>query len=356
MKLMLYNSSLAFGGAERVTVYLAEYFSSNNIDTTIVTTKVEDKEYEVPKEIKRTVLFYRNEKKSNISIIKRLRKILKKEEPDILIVMGTPLIMYAIPASVGIKTKIIVSERNSPKNFSGRKETKIISNILFSFADGYVFQTKEASDYYLKIKDNKEIIPNPLFADNLPEPYEGKKENEIVNVGRLHKQKNQEMLIRAFSKISDKYPEYKLIIYGEGSERSNLEDVIKELNLMDRVIMPGSYSNVLDKIKTASLFAFSSDFEGMPNALIEAMALGLPVISTDCPCGGPKELINNGINGLLVPVGNIDIFAKKMDYILSNNEKAISIGNKAIEIRERLDSKKIGAKWLDFCLKISKKF
>ena len=353
MKFILYNSSLAFGGAERVTVYLAEYFSNNNIDTTIVTTSIIDKEYDIPEGVKRKVLFDKCERQSNFSRVSRLREFLKKEQPDILLVMGTPLIMYAVPANIGLKTKIIVSERNSPKNFSGRKGTKIISSILFPLADGYVFQTKDAADYYFKIKNNKEIIPNPLFTDNLPQPYTGDREKKIVNVGRLHKQKNQEMLIRAFSKISNKYPEYNLTIYGEGPERRSLEILIKELNLDDRVIMPGSYSNVLDKIKTASIFAFSSDFEGMPNALIEAMSLGLPVISTDCPCGGPRELIDDGINGLLAPVNDVDNFAKKMDYLLSNKESANLIGIQAIKIRERLDFKIIGKRWLDFCLKIS---
>ena len=119
--------------------------------------------------------------------------------------------------------------------------------------------------------------------------------------------------------------------------------------------MPGTFPNVLEKIKTASLFAFSSNFDGMPNALIEAMALGLPVISTDCQCGGPRELVDDGINGLLVPVGDIDTFANKMDYILCNKEKADLIANKAVSIRKKLDSQNIGKQWLDFCLEIINK-
>jgi glycosyltransferase involved in cell wall biosynthesis len=352
MKIILYNSSLAYGGAERVTVYLAEYFSNNNIDTMIVTNNIADQEYQVQNNVKHKSLFNKHEKRSNVNTIKKLRKLLKKEQPDVLLVMGTPLIMYAIPAAMGLKTKVIVSERNSPQNFAGKKSTKIISNWLFTFADGYVFQTHDAASYYSKIKGNKKIIPNPLFTKDLPEPYEGERKKEVVNVGRLNKQKNQEMLIRAFSKIADKYHEYQLIIYGEGPERNNLEKIIKELNLVNRVMMPGAFSNVLEKIKTSSLFAFSSDFEGMPNALIEAMALGLPVISTDCPCGGPRELIDDGINGLLVPVGDIDTFVNKMDYILSNKERAGLMASKAVNIREKLDSQNIGRQWLDFCLEV----
>ena len=129
LKLYLYNSSLAFGGAERVTVYLAEYFSNNNIDTTIVTNNTADKEYQVQKSVKRKSLFSKEEKRTNINTVKRLRQLLKKEQPNVLLVMGTPLTMYAIPATMGLKTKVIVSERNSPENFAGKKKTKIISSM-----------------------------------------------------------------------------------------------------------------------------------------------------------------------------------------------------------------------------------
>lgn len=354
-KIALYNSSLAYGGAERVTVYLAKYFSDKNIETIIVTNNIADKEYLIEKNINRKSLFNKNENQTNINTVKRLRQFLNKEQPDVLLVIGTPLLMYAVPAVIGLKTKVIVSERNSPQNFAGKKKTKIISSLLFPFVDGYVFQTNDAANYYSKIKNNKKIIPNPLFTDNLPLPYKDERKKQIVNVGRLNKQKNQEMLIRAFYKIADKYPKYQLVIYGEGPERSNLENIIKELNLVNRVKMPGSFSDVLQRIKSASLFAFSSDFEGMPNALIEAMALGLPVISTDCPCGGPKELIDDGVNGVLVPVGNIDTFSNKMDYILSNKEKAEVMASKAVDIRKKLDIENIGQQWLEFCLEIINK-
>src|SRR5699024_7366265 len=112
-----------------------------------------------------------------------------------------------------------------------------------------------------------------------------------------------------------KHPNYDLIIYGEGNEREELESLIRRLNLINRVYLPGSTQDVLEKIKDASVFAFSSNFEGMPNALIEAMALGLPVISTDCPSGGPRELINHGVNGLLTPVKDKEQFAQQLDFL-----------------------------------------
>ena len=116
--------------------------------------------------------------------------------------------------------------------------------------------------------------------------------------GFLNK-KNQKILIEAFSKIEGAYPEYELIIYGEGSLRETLEKQVRDLGIEQKVKLPGNDANVLEKIRDAGIFVLSSNYEGMPNALIEAMALGIPSISTDCPCGGPKTLVQPYINGLL---------------------------------------------------------
>lgn len=351
-KIYLYIPSLSIGGAEKVTIFIAQYFQENGAEVSIITNYINDLEYELPFDIKRISLIDKSEKISKIKIIKRIKKIINDQSPDLLIAMGTPLSLYATSAVKKTNTKLIISERNSPENFSGKKITQLVSNRSLSKANGYIFQTKGAANYYDWVEGKKAIIPNPLFVHNIPESFKRKKEKAIVNIGRLHPQKNQKLLINAFSLIEKKYQEYNLVIYGEGPERENLESQIKELNLTERVFLPGSTPEVLDKIKKASIFAFSSDFEGMPNALIEAMALGLPVVSTDCPSGGPKELIENGVNGLLTPVGNKEKLAENLDYLLSNPSIANELGNEAVRVREKLNADKIGKEWLDFSLKI----
>lgn len=348
----LYIDSLSMGGAERVTIYLTNYFSKNNINTTIITNKINKKEYSLNDETQRISLLNNNEKINQLSIISRLRSCIKKEKIDLLIVMGSPLISYAVPAVIGREVKLIVSERNSPKDFSGKKYVQYLSNKMYNFSDGYVFQTEEASSYYDWIDGPQKIIPNPLFKNNIPSPHTNTRKKNIVNVGRLHPQKNQKMLINAFSFIANDYPDYNLTIYGEGSERGNLEEQILNLNLEDRVFLPGSTPNVLEKIKDASIFAFSSDFEGMPNALIEAMALGLPVLSTESSGGGPKELITHNVNGLLTPIDDTAKFSENLDYLLTNPEFANSLGFEAQKIKEKLDAEKIGKQWLDFSIKV----
>ena len=161
-------------------------------------------------------------------------------------------------------------------------------------------------------------------------------------------QKNQKMLIEAFSKIHSNYPEYQLVIYGEGKLRHQLQEQIDLLGLQERISLPGSRSDVLEQIKDASLFVLPSDFEGMPNVLIEAMALGLPCISTDCPCGGPRELIQNGVNGILISVGDVEALACEMSKVLDDSEMSALLGKNAVQIREKLNMEKIGKEWLTF--------
>jgi len=216
-------------------------------------------------------------------------------------------------------------------------------------ADGFVFQTEDAKLFYSKLlKGRGVVIPNPLFVEGMPEPYLGTREQRIVTAGRLVDQKNQKMLIEAFSIIASDYPNYILDIYGEGPNRSLLQNLILSKQLQDRVFLKGNVPDILERIKKASCFVMSSDFEGMPNALIEAMALGLPCISTDCPCGGPKELISDGLNGMLVKVGNVDNLADCLRRLLSNEKMANEMGSNAVKVREKLDAGKVVNDWNDY--------
>ena len=196
-----------------------------------------------------------------------------------------------MPALKGSKAKIIVSERNDPRNFQGKTITKLVSRYLMSKADGFVFQTNDACDFYKKYKDRSVVIPNPVadvpvILERLPNEQRDK---VIVTAGRLVPQKNHEMLIKAFGKIAYRFPEYKLIIYGEGELKEKLQLLSRDLSMGDRVVFPGSVNDLHEKIKNAELFVLSSDFEGMPNALMEAMAMGITCISTDY-CGGPRDI------------------------------------------------------------------
>lgn len=351
-KLGIICGTLSRGGAERVAINIAEYMKNHGIEIYILTAGRAEDEYEVPIGIERIVLNnHVNKFLSVINSIIVLRKMIKKYSLDTIIIMGVPLCIYSIPGSVHTGTKIIVSERNDPHHFAGKKIVRIFSRFLMRFSDGFVFQTNDAKKYYNKIRKGRGIvIPNPLMADRLPVRYEGFREKIIINIGRLEQQKNQKILIQAFSQIAQKYPGYRLIIYGEGSLRETLENEIKKYRQQDRIFLPGNYEDIHEKIRKASVFVLCSDFEGMPNALIEAMALGIPCISTDCPCGGPRELIKDGVNGILIPVGDVKALKEKIEYFINNPDVSAACGRNALAIREELHMDNIGKLWYTYCM------
>lgn len=349
MKIAFSIAHMGIGGAQRVTLNLIHWinkYTNNEVLLFIGTSKkVSDFAYSLD-----GINFYKLPD-SKIIKIKTLRSYLLKEKPDVLITMGMPDTIYDSLACIGLSLKHIVSERNDPRHFGGKSSTKWLSRLLACFADGYVFQTKDAKDYYcLPCFKKGTIIPNPLIGlEQMPsKPYQGERNKKIVTVGRLNVQKNHPLLVNAFSQIADEFPEYKLVIYGEGPTRDSLIDLVDSLGLHDRVELPGSISDVFSKIYESSLFVLSSDFEGMPNALMEALALGIPCISTDCPCGGPKELIQDGVSGLLVPTQNQESLANAMRRVLRFSHESKMMSVESFKIREKLCLDRVANQWLDY--------
>ena len=324
-KYIFYIDSLQLGGANRVMANLVNHFSSIGAEVVLINDIVPDKyapEYEITESTKRVFLNIRNKSPvtSNIRRISKLRKTIKAECADAVIsFMGPPNIRMLL-ATVGLRCRKIVSVRNDPYKEYGDGLVKKITNILFRLADGCVFQTKDASEYFSKkIQQKSKIIFNPVGKQ-----FYGVKRTDnphnIITVGRLTPQKNHALLIKAFSRIAHEFPDEDLIIYGEGTLRPKIEDLARKLGLENRVFLPGSVSNIPEKLAEAKIFVLSSDYEGMPNALMEAMAVGVPVISTDCPCGGPKSLIEDDSQGTLVPCNNVETLARALYRLLKDDD------------------------------------
>lgn len=342
-KVAIFIPTLNRGGAERVAVRLAGYIVDKGYRCEIITlSKPSEKEYTVPVGVERSYIQSRN--------ILKLRNAIKESYADILLIMDTPICVFAIPACIGLSIKTVVSERSAPEQFEGRNITRIVSRFLMRFADGFVFQTDEVKKYYSKkLKGKGVVIPNPIQVDELPRPYEGmERDKKIVSVGRLKSVKNHKMLIEAFGAICKDYPDFSLTIYGEGELRQELEGLIAQKQLEDRILMPGNQPDVLNRIRSASIFVMSSNYEGMPNALIEAMSIGLPCISTDCPSGGARSLIESGKNGVLIPVGNKEALISALRDLLNNPIKAEGLGREALSIRNSLDIEKVGKMWISY--------
>lgn len=217
---------------------------------------------------------------------------------------------------------------------------------LFRKADGVILQTKQCFDFFPEaIKNKAVILKNPVSQSFFRERFEGERENTITAVGRIDENKNHEMLIRAFAQIVDDYPDYKLIIYGEGELRKKLIGLVEELDLEEQISLPGATKEVAEAIYKTGVFVLSSNTEGVPNTLIEAMILGLTVVATDCPCGGPADLIEDGVNGFLTPVGDVNAMKENLQKALKNSQTAKTTGIEASKTADIYNTEKVYGEW-----------
>ncbi|MFA9559306.1 glycosyltransferase [Evansella sp. AB-rgal1] len=244
----------------------------------------------------------------------------------------------------------LFSQRADPYNKT--KLWKIVTSFLYRHCDGIVFQTEMAKRFYdLPEKKHTSIIPNPAIERSsfnrdkqkmfLPSHY-------IVSAGRFQFRKGFDVLIKAFKIVSNKYPEYRLLIYGEGDERENLLNLINEYELEHVVDLPGSVLNVMDRCRGAEMFVLPSRSEGIPNVLIEAMVNGLPCIATDCTPGGARLMLNDGECGLLVPIDDEQELAEAIINYIKKPELRTSKINNAFVWLEQFNEDDIKHKWLSF--------
>lgn len=356
MNITFFIGGLSGGGAERVTCNLANFFFRRGHVVSILAMAEDTKEYAIDNEIKKIYLIKRQERKNfifdNIKRFIRLIKFLNNNKTDVYVVMLPITTILLLQMKRLTKAKIVASERVNPSQYPIKKQRQLKS--LAQRADGWVFQTEEECNWYGETtgKAKVKVIPNAINPDFIKPAYEGNRRKVIVTAGRLTEQKNHELLIKAFAQISSKFPDYKLIIYGEGTLKDKLVTVANEHGIENRILFPGYTTNIGEKIKDASLFVLSSDFEGMPNALMEAMALGVPCVSTDCDGGGAKFLIDNEKNGMLVPKGEVDALTAAMGRMLSDRAFAELCGREAHKICDWLAPEKIYGEWEIFINKV----
>lgn len=351
-KIVLFISSLQKGGSERVMANLAGYFQKQNYETILVTQYIKENEYPLPQGVTRVISEPEPDKltggriKNFIVRFMTLRNIWEKYKPDVILSFLGKNNLMAIATAAFLPVRVAVSVRGEPTMEYEGKFMQLLAKFVFCFADGVILQTKRARGFFPKAVLKKSVIlKNPINPQFIGREVCVERENIIVAAGRLDENKNHAMLIHAFAKIAGEYPEMKLVIYGEGELRTKLEMLADEKGLSDRIGLPGSIDNVAEMIGRARIFALTSNTEGMPNSVIEAMALGTPVISTDCPCGGPAEIIKSGENGMLVPVGDAYALADAMRRILSYKEFEQKLGENARNIAVELEPEKVCREW-----------
>lgn len=346
-KIDIITRAMTSGGAERAIAQLANYFTEKDISCRIITTENGEVMYPLHEKIDIVAIG----KKSNNKVIDRIlryktiRIVVQKNKPDVVLTMPEDTGIYAILALIGTGIPVYVSERNNPWVMPDVKITRLLRKVAYPFAQGIIFQTQMAKSFFPQYIQKKGVVlQNPVDATRIPEPYIGERKKVFSAVGRLEPQKNFPMLIRAFSEFHKREKDYKLVIYGEGRERINIENLIKELHLENSVSLPGRNKDVLNCINDCAAFILSSDYEGMPNALIEAMCMGMPVISTDCPSGGPREIIENEKNGLLIPVNDELRMTQAMFNIIKDGDSCL-LGQNAYKIGKHLMDASVFEDW-----------
>ncbi len=350
-RVLFFTDKISTSGASKIITWVVNNVNIKDAKVSLVTYLPLEDQRQIIENVSRTNLSVQCESKikRSLIVVKELRKIFKREKTDLCIAFLPMESLYAILAAVGLKTKVIVCERSDPYLESNRIVS--LARYMFRFADGAVFQTEGARAYFPTLLQKRSVvIPNPAFRRNdfVIIPYQ-KRRNVVSYSGRLYiKQKRQDVLLKAFKKLIEKGHNLELIIYGDGPDRSQLVKLTKELGISGFVEFAGNVANVEELIGDSKMMVLTSDYEGIPNVIIEALQSGVPVVSTDCSPGGARVLIQNGVNGYIVQRGDYVALADKMEYLLNNNEIAQSMANKAIDITITFNEHDIIDMWRDY--------
>lgn len=284
---------------------------------------------------------------------KRMKEVFNKIKPDIVIATGTSE-KYFINAIKGSAKSIreihFVSNYRDISSANSSLFNKIISKIStfidFKFSinnyDLIALLTKEDKENNWRDNPKAIVMPNPITFSSAE--VSSLTNKEIISVGRLSGQKNFSSLIQICSNVFKKHPDWHLTIWGDGNERKHLNELINKFKLGNHVFLPGSTTDVRSKLLNASIFAFSSNFEGFALALLEAAECGLPLVSYSCP-SGPKDLITDGENGFLVPPGDEDLFAERLCQLIENEHLRKQLGEEAHRRAQEFALDKIIGRW-----------
>lgn len=362
IKIAFHLNTLTHGGAERVVTNLANRFAAEGYQVFVATEWTDEDEFVLDERVHRIHVGLRegDEKRNRLSRylrrIRYLEEFMEEYRPDVVVAFARLALFRALMAKKKTGVPVVVCVRIDPRSeYRGVRNFFQIKKYMKT-ADGAVFQTKDAEDYFRRdLTCSSTIILNPITPKYLGLPPVKERNKTIVNAARLVAFKNQVLLVRAFSIVHEKHPDYDLKIYGPDSgdgTREKILQTIAECHLEGVVHLMGNSDALEKELPQAALFAYSSDYEGLPNSLLEAMAMGLPCVSTDCPCGGPRTLIQNGENGILVPVGDAEALAGGMLALIENPERAAELGRKAAKIAEIASTDRVFEAWQDYLLRV----
>lgn len=347
-RIIVSNATLGPGGAERVLSVLSGRFADHYEEVVYITWINVPDFYPIDKRVKRICIERECGSKNLLSKGFWFRNYVKKYHPDLVLSFLTPYNVLVSASLIGVNVPLVVAERNDPSYVWNSFIKRNIRKLAYIKPVGILVQTQKNQSYFKgKYLKKSCIIYNPIIMvkDYIGKALRTEKKNRIVSVARLMKQKNQEMLLKAFKIFHDSHPDYTLTIYGEGEYRPEVERLIEKYNLKSCVELPGATDNLWDKIVNAKCFALSSWCEGMPNGLLEALCLGLPCVSTKV--SGSTDLIESGKNGYLVELDDHEAMARYFSDIIDSNSGNV-IGQEATKIYNLLNEDVICKQWIDY--------
>lgn len=354
-KILFHLNTLGRGGAERVVSTLANTLAARGYEVVVATEWTEKEEFALDPRVKRVHVGLTDPDRLRgrigkyLARISYLRDCIRRERPDVVIAFARLALFRALMVYPFTKVPTVISVRIDPeKSYRGLRNALQI-RLLLPMARGAVFQTKDAAAFFKgHLRCRPEIILNPLADKYLNVPVPGERTKRVVNAARLADFKNHPLLVEAFAIVHEKHPDYVLEIYGpdagEGMKKKT-EKTAKRLGIEDAVRLMGASDSLEEVLPDAAVFVSSSDYEGMPNAVMEAMAMGLPVVSTDCPCGGPRTLITDGASGLLTPVGDKEAMAKAICRLIEDKAFAEKLGGEARKLAVKADPGAVCDAW-----------
>lgn len=342
MKVLMIIRKLRYSGAYKMFMWIAKALADSGLDVTVCTWANND-----VKTLQDNIKWIKLDMdgKGFFAVSRAIRKIVKEVNADVSISFLLDGNVYNTIGCMGRRTKSVICERNDP--FKPRYYKLKFWKPLFRFADGAVFQLPKVAEYYNNIKAPTAVIPNPVLCNFDEEIVSFERRPNMINVlGRLDVfQKRHDVMIEAFAEFVKDYTDFSLVFYGDGPDKEQMQQKVKDLHIEDKVRFAGITNTPLDVMRASKMYILTSDFEGIPNSLIEAMSLGLPCISTDCRPGGAKLLIEDGVNGFVVPPGDAHAIATKMKWYMSSPLMADKIGTEAKKISERFSEEKIMDLW-----------
>lgn len=348
-KIILSFATLAQGGAARVCANLSTPLCDTYDEVILVTWADKPQFYEYDHRAKWYCIPKEAGSSNEIKRMRLFRSLVKRENPDLILSFLEPFNIRVLLCTMGLGIKTIVAERNDPQGVNKYWFMNQFEKLVYRRADKILVQTETVKRFFDgKLSERTHIIYNPV---NLSKDMVGKallteKKKRIVSVARLMPQKNHDVLIKAFAKFSKNHPDYTLTIYGEGPLMDNLMSLANSLEVGNKVSLPGPSKTIHQDILDAEMMCLVSDREGMSNAMIEAMCLGLPCICTKV--SGAIDLIKDGENGLLVDIGDEEQLVEKMNLLAGQPDVAKRIGEKASKLYEILNKYKIYEEWMNF--------